>query len=208
MSSYGHLTEDELAALREAEEDLAAWEIALSSVPKNSPEVISAAARDLTNEELKELLMTPCRNKRELRNWIKIFLQVDLPDTTVDPESNSNPLDMVWRVYQTAVWYEDLKPEERHLKTLFYCSRGSFKTLCACILELMIMMHCGRNTVHIGLIESQAKNAYNMYFKVFLDKPYIKDWVKINSILEKSELKSVTYEKTKQATTLQVTPIS
>jgi len=208
MSSFGHLNDEEFQALKEAEAELAAWEISLSSVPKNTPEVMSSIERGLEESELKELLLVPCRNKKELRNWIKLFLRVDLPDSTIDPDSNSNPLDMVWRVYETAVWYDKLKPEERHLKTLFYCSRGSFKTLCACILELMVMMHSGRNTVHIGLIESQAKNAYNMYFKVFLDKPYIKDWVKLNSILEKSEIKSKDYDKTRIATTLQVIPLT
>jgi len=212
MSSYGHLNDEERRALEEAEAELSAWESSLVQVPQDSPDPSTPSAmRGLTDEELKELLVTPCRSKKEVRNWMKTFLKIDLPDTTIDPESTSNPLDMVWKVYQTAVFYDEMDPKDRHLKSLFYCSRGSFKTMCACILELMIMMHSGRNTVHIGLIESQAKNAYNMYFKVFLEKPYIKEWVKINSILEKSELNH--YQQTKngfqkEITTLQVIPLT
>lgn len=213
MSTWTDLTEEEVLALKEREEELNAWEEQLKIVPMDSPAISTSATKGLTEPELKFLLLRHCKNKKELRNWIKTFLHQDLPDQTVDPDSNSNPLDMVWRLYQTAIWYDDLLPADRYIKSVFYCSRGSFKTLSLCIAELMIMMHSGRNTVHIGLIESQAKNAYQMYFRQFLDKPYIKDWIKINSILERSELN---HQKVKDdgtftdalSTTLQVIPLT
>jgi hypothetical protein len=214
MEDSEKYTAEEIAHLKAIEEELSEWEKYITATPSTS-EVVETKAQGLTDDEMKYLLFRPCRNKKQLKNWIKTFLQVDLPDSTIDPTSNSNPLDMVWKVYETAVFYDDLKPEERHLKSLFYCSRGSFKTLAACIAELMIMIHTGRNTVHIGLIESQAKNAYNMYFRPFLDKPFIRDWAKLSSILEKSEVNHIPFKKdwtlnenATKATTLQVIPLT
>lgn len=143
----------------------------------------------VSEEVMLQILYRSCRTRDELSNWIKVFLDVDLPDTTVDPTSNSNPLEMVWKLYQTAVWYDDLKPSERVLRSIFYASRGSFKTLGLTIAELLVMLHSGRDTIHCALIEKQSKNAYNKYFRPFLDKHLVKDHVKISSILEQSIIK-------------------
>lgn len=189
--------------------ELAEWEDSLKEKPKDDngfSEELEAKTAALTEADMKHLLFRHCQNKRELYNWVKIFLRIDLPDTCVDPESTSNPLDMIWKLYETAVHYDKIEPAERHLKSLFYCSRGSFKTLGACVAELLIMIHAKRNTVHIGLIESQAKTAYDMYFRPFLDLPWIIDYVKKNSTLSRSELYNS--EDASTITTLQVIPLT
>ena len=196
-----HISDDEQ---RQYDEELKAWEDAVRVIPENSPKVDIMSTRTLTQEELRELLVTPCKTKRELRNWIKLFLNQDLPDFTPNPDSTSNPLDMIWKLYQTAVFYDDLPQSERYLNSVFYCSRGSFKSLAAAVTAIMIMMHSGRNVVYIGLIESQAKNAYQMYLRPFLEKPYISDWIKVNTIMERSEIK----DNTGKPTTLQVIPMT
>lgn len=184
--------------------ELKAWEDAVRFIPLNSPRVDVMSSKSLTQDELRELLITPCKSKREVRNWVKLFLNQDLPDFTPNPDSTSNPLDMIWKLYQTAVFYDKLRPEERYLNSVFYCSRGSFKSLAAAVTAIMIMMHSGRNVVYIGLIESQAKNAYQMYLRPFLEKPYISEWIKVNTIMERSEIK----DNQGKPTTLQVIPMT
>jgi len=208
MSSLEQFTPEELEHYEQIEKDLNAWEDFLVGIP-DSAKIIEDVGTPkqfvgFSDNEMEEVLYGICETKEELRIWIKGFLNCDLPDTCVDPDSNSNPLDMVWQLYRTAVHYDDLEHTERYLKSLFYCSRGSFKTMCACIVELMIMLHTNRNVVHIGMIESQAKNAYNMYFRPFLDLPYIQDYAKLNSILERSSLKN----KDGDAVTLQIIPLT
>lgn len=185
--------EDELYRIQ-LEKELEAWGDSLQSGLEYDPNgnVLSAKQKEQTGQmsdlEMKALLFRKCRTQKELRNWIKIFLRIDLPDTCVDPDSTSNPMDMVWKLYETAVWYDDVPAEDRLIKSLFYCSRGSFKTLGACVVELLIMLHAQRDTVHIGLIESQAKTAYNKYFRPFLDLPFVKEWVRKSTTLNRSEL--------------------
>lgn len=41
----------------------------------------------------------PCQTKEELWNWLQLFINLNLPNQTVDPHSNSNPFDFVWEVY-------------------------------------------------------------------------------------------------------------
>jgi len=208
MSSLEGLTLEEREHQQNLDKELEAWEDFLKHVPDSAeiPENAEIPKQfvGLSDKEMEEVLYGVCETKDELRNWIKGFLNCDLPDTCIDPESNSNPLEMVWQLYRTAVHYDDLTHAERYLKSLFYCARGSFKTMCACIVELMIMLHTNRNVVHIGMIESQAKNAYNMYFRPFLDLPYIRDYAKLNSILERSTLKN----KDGISVTLQVIPLT
>src|SRR3990172_6412348 len=78
-----------------------------------------------------ELMMRPCRTRAELKDWLITFLDIDPPDTIVDPDSNCTPLDMAWKVYSNCLWWEELPPEKREQKMLFYAARTAFKTLVA-----------------------------------------------------------------------------
>jgi len=49
------------------------------------------------------LLFTPCQTRDELKQWIITFLGIDLPDQTLSEDSNSNPIDFIWAVYQCAL---------------------------------------------------------------------------------------------------------
>jgi hypothetical protein len=124
-----------------------------------------------------ELMQQPCRTKEELRNWLKVFLNLDPPDTVIDPESNCTPLDMAWKVYSNCVWYEFLPDEERETKMIFYATRMGFKTLMAAAVEFMISIHDQRGIVHTAATTSQARKAFNDYFKLFLSKPIFRPFV-------------------------------
>lgn len=122
-------------------------------------------------------MLQPCRNRDELRNWFKVFIHIDPPDTIVDPESNCTPLDMAWKVYSNCIWYDSLRPEEREVKMLFYASRMAFKTLIAAAVEFTISIHDNRGIVHTAATLPQARKAFNDYFHKFLSMPIFRPFV-------------------------------
>ena len=54
------------------------------------------------NQLYEEQFFAVCDTKPQLKKWIKTFLDIDLPDCTVDENSNSNPMDFIWDVYSAA----------------------------------------------------------------------------------------------------------
>ena len=60
-------------------------------------------AKKLTFEQRKKLVLTPCKTKKELGNWIKYHLGVYLPDCTVSRYADTNPFDAVWEAYDICV---------------------------------------------------------------------------------------------------------
>src|ERR1017187_7095552 len=122
----------------------------------------------LTFEQQKKLLLTPCRSRQEVKNWIRYHLGpsgiTELPDVTVSRFSDTNPLDVIWEVYRICV----LKNNPNDIKDLlFVAGRGSGKTLGMAIAELMVLLHDKREVVHVGAILNQAERCY-AYQKNFL----------------------------------------
>ena len=64
-----------------------------------------------------------CKDREHLQNWLKIYLNIDLPNSIVDESSNSSPLDLVWEIYNKARHGDD----EAFSQVLSYASRDSFK---------------------------------------------------------------------------------
>lgn len=124
-------------------------------------------------DAIRKALFTPCKSKEELDRWIRLFLQIRLPDRIVSDESNASPLDVLWQLYDRAV-RNDVEGWQR---SMTYASRFSGKTLAASILELMIVLHTDRNIVHMAAIVDQAKKAQE-YVKGFFERQYIRDFVK------------------------------
>jgi hypothetical protein len=122
-------------------------------------------------------MMTPCRTREEMRTWMWLFLGLDPPDTTVDTDSNSNPVDMAWKVYSNCLWWNELPPEKRESKMLFFASRDCFKTLVAAAVEFMIVIHDHRGVVHTAATILQARKAYEQYFKRFLKRPIFRPFL-------------------------------
>lgn len=50
-----------------------------------------------------EQFWKPCTSKAMLQQWLKTYLNVDLPDNTNSRYSNSNPIDFLWAVYHSAL---------------------------------------------------------------------------------------------------------
>lgn len=57
----------------------------------------------LTHEQKMKLFFHKCKTKEQFKKWIKMWLNVDLPDQTVSRFSNTNPLDVCWEIYDICV---------------------------------------------------------------------------------------------------------
>jgi hypothetical protein len=125
-----------------------------------------------THDELmRRAMFTPCETKEQLSRWIRVYLGIHFPDCTVSEESNSNPLDMIWEVYDKARKNDD----ESFSRVMAYAARGSFKTLGASVLEVLQVVHLGRNVAHMSAIFDQSKKSQE-YVRDFFNKPYIRDF--------------------------------
>jgi len=119
----------------------------------------------------KKVLFRPCKTKKDLQNWVITFLGVELPDCTVSPESNSNPMDLLWEMYSVALTNND--DDAKHVnRVMAYAARGAGKTLVASILELLVMLHTRRNITHMAAVKDQAAVSQE-YIRDFFDNPYI-----------------------------------
>jgi phage terminase large subunit len=162
----------------------------------------------LTFEQQQKLLLTPCKNRLELSNWIKYHLGLHLPDVTVSRFSDTNPLDIIWEIYRICV----LKQNPDNIQELLYVAgRGSGKTLGMAIAELLVILHDQRGVVHVGAIQNQADRCYN-YQKNFLYNRKLKplmmpqDVPEDQRILEKANMSKSIFNIGGEKVTLEVLP--
>lgn len=125
----------------------------------------------------RRVLFTPCKDKKALHQWIKVFLDLDMPDCIVDPDSTSSPMDMIYEVYEKAILNND--PDFNRI--LYYACRDGFKTLGVAILEVLSVVHLERDVAHMAAVESQAGKAQS-YVKKFFSKPFLRDYVVGNNV--------------------------
>lgn len=127
------------------------------------------------NQLYEEQFFAVCDTKAQLKQWIKTFLDIDLPDCTIDDNSNSNPMDFIWDVYSAA---KDGDPN----RTTFVvaASRNSAKTLASSIIEFLLMVHFARDIVHMAAILDQSLAAIR-YLDKYLALPIIAKFAKTDS---------------------------
>lgn len=144
-------------------------------------EVLSSLP-ELERSSLLQLLVTQkVRTKKDLQNWLKFFLDVDLADCIVSRYSNSCPLDFVWDVYYFCLSDTSKKP----MSIFGIAGRASQKTLCASVLQAVLPLHFQRGVVHFGGTEDQANRAYT-YLKSFVSRPYISPFLKEDPKISKT----------------------
>ena len=85
-----------------------------------------AKAQKISLDQQRKLLLKPCKTRNELKAWIKYFLNLELPDVTVSRYSDTNPLDVIWEVYDICV---NNNNPDKIKELLFVAGRGSGKTL-------------------------------------------------------------------------------
>lgn len=90
------------------------------------------------------------------------FLGLDMPINSVDPDSNSSPVDAMWEIYKTVRDNSgDVTPG-----FIMLSARECYKTLGASILEVILMLHFELTIAHMAAILSQSAKAiqYINYF--------------------------------------------
>jgi hypothetical protein len=164
--------------------------------------------RTLSLEKETKLFLKPCKTPKELAAWIKRYLNLHLPDVTVSRYSDTNPLQVIWQVYDICV---NKNNPNNVQELLFVAGRGSGKTLGMAIAELMILLHDKREVAHVGAILSQAERCYN-YQKNFLLNRKIKplvarpDLPEEERILEKANMSKSVFNVDGEKLTLEVLP--
>jgi hypothetical protein len=139
------------------------------------PETLAAADRQRIK---REALFVPCVSKEHLHRWIKVYLGLDLPnyiicdDDVTNPASNSSPMDLVWEIYSKALQGDD----EAFQRILAYAARGAYKTVACSVLEILSLLHLGRNVAHAAAIESQASVCAE-YVAAYFKRPYLREFI-------------------------------
>lgn len=118
-----------------------------------------------TPEQLEKIFLSPCPTEKDLRNFIKYFFGIYLPDCRVSRFADTDPFHALWEMYRITVL--DYNPEDI-TEIIYVASRGSGKTLAVSIAQLMAVIHGQRDVVHVGAIHNQAKRAYEYIQKYLL----------------------------------------
>lgn len=135
-------------------------------------------------EELaKHFVRQRLTSKENLQNWLKGYLQVDLADCTVSRYATANPLEMVWQIYQLCANDSNAHPVDLR----YIAGRASQKTLALAALQILLPLHFKRSVVHFGGTVAQANRAYD-YFRTFVTKPYIRDYLSGEPTQKKTDL--------------------
>jgi hypothetical protein len=108
----------------------------------------------------------------DLKRWCLLFLDVDLLDVKVSRFATSTPLEFVWDIYSFCA--DDANEEP--LSIFGIAGRGSQKTLCAAVLQILLPLHFKRGVVHLGGTEAQSRRAF-FYTHGLAARPYIKDFL-------------------------------
>jgi hypothetical protein len=124
--------------------------------------------KDLEPEKQKELanmMFQKLNSAQELKDWVMSFLGLDMPIGSVDPDSNSSPIDAMWEIYNTI---KENKGDEVP-GYIMLSARECYKTLGAAILETILMLHFEVTIAHMAAIQSQSAKAIQ-YINYFFGK--------------------------------------
>jgi hypothetical protein len=166
---------------------------------------------DLTKVPLKtrkKIFFKKCETKEELSKFIQVFFGLHLPDQTVSRFADTNPLDIIWEVYDICVNKNNPEGIE---ELLYVAGRGSGKTLGMAIAELLIMLHDGRDICHVGAVIAQAKRCYEYQTNFMLSnkiRPIIDDkkLAQEDRVLQKLNMEKSAFNIEGKPVTLEVLP--
>jgi len=106
-------------------------EIEIEIKPKEAIEIKDPQIKSnikLTAEQLEKIFFSPCRTEQELKNYIKFFFGLHLPDFKVSRYADTTPFHAIWEVYDITV----NKNNPKNIQEILYVAgRGSGK----CVLQ-------------------------------------------------------------------------
>lgn len=162
----------------------------------------------LSLDQKKKLFFKKCKTKEELSKFVQLFFGLHLPDQTVSRFADTNPLQIIWEVYNICVNKDN--PDDIE-ELLYVAGRGSGKTLGMAIAELLVMLHDGRDACHVGAVLAQAKRCYEYQTKFMLSpriRPIIEDksQPQEDRVLQKLNMEKSAFNIDDEIVTLEVLP--
>jgi hypothetical protein len=156
----------------------------------------------------KKLFFKKCETKEELAKFIQVFFGLHLPDVTVSRYADTNPLDIIWEVYDICVNKRNPFDIE---ELLYVAGRGSGKTLGMAIAELLVMLHDERDVCHVGAVIAQAKRCYEYQTNFMLSskiRPILEDRTvsQEQRVLQKLNMEKSAFLLSGRTVTLEVLP--
>jgi hypothetical protein len=116
-------------------------------------------------QNLASLMLDPLNSAQEVKDWIRTFLDLEIPNENTDEDSTSNPLDSIWYIYNTF----KTNSGDKNPGAVLISSREGMKTISVTILELLLLVHFQLDIGHAAAIESQSAVALR-YIEGFLLK--------------------------------------
>lgn len=114
-----------------------------------------------------DLLFKKFNSKDEIKLWIKLFLELDIPLETIDPESTSSPLDAIWQIYEN--FLHNKGGEESPSGYVLMSCREGMKTVSVALIELILLLHFELEIAHAAATEAQSTVGLS-YIDGFLQK--------------------------------------
>lgn len=121
------------------------------------------ALPDSDKKKFSELMFQHLSSSDELRQWVKLYLGLEIPLEITDPESTSSPLDAIWLIYNT---FKTNTGNKNPGYILMSCREG-MKTVSVSILEILLMLHFQLEIGHAAAVETQA-NVNLQYIEGFM----------------------------------------
>jgi hypothetical protein len=106
-------------------------------------------------KKLAEYMFMPLSSAEDIRNWVKLYLGLELPLEITDPDSTSTPLDSVFQVYNT---FKHNTGDKNPGYILMSCREG-MKTVSVAILEVLLVLHFQLEVGHAAATEDQSSIA-------------------------------------------------
>ena len=120
---------------------------------------------DQERVKLAEIMFQPLNSSHEIKDWVRTFLDLEIPLEITDPDSNSSPLDAVWQIYNT---FKNNTGDKNPGYILMSCREG-MKTVSVAILETLLLLHFQLDIGHAAATEDQSSVALG-YIEGFLLK--------------------------------------
>lgn len=134
-------------------------------------------------QQYAELMFQRLSSAEELKNWVMLFLGLDMPIGQVDPDSNSSPIDAMWEIYDNI---RSNRGDEIP-GYIMLSAREAYKTLGASILETILTLHFEITIAHMSAIQAQSAKAIQ-YINYFFNK--IEPLLEVSGWIKTSENKS------------------
>lgn len=102
-----------------------------------------------------DLMFQPLNSAQEVKDWVRLYLGLELPLEITDPESTSSPLDAVWQVYET---FKNNTGDKNPGYIMMSCREG-MKTVSVALLEILLLLHFQLDIGHAAAVEAQSSVA-------------------------------------------------